>query len=170
VTGAQERLVLEHRHLARTVAAGIVRRLPPWVSLDELAAVAELGLCEAALQWRPDGGAAFVSFAWRRMAGAVLDWQRAELRRRGLRVGKRLVEGGGTVPLDRGTPARGRVDEQVEARSLLAGVFALEGRERDAVIRNRLGGVPLAAIGDTWGIGEARVSQIATAALERLAA
>jgi RNA polymerase sigma factor FliA len=68
-----EQLVTRHLDLARRAAALVHPRVREHVSLDELIALANAGLAEAAHQYDPARGVAFASFAWYRVNGAILD-------------------------------------------------------------------------------------------------
>ena len=63
------------RHLdtARRAAAMIYPRVKEHVEFDELLALANTGLAEAAQRYEPDRGASFNTFAWYRVQGAVID-------------------------------------------------------------------------------------------------
>ena len=51
----------------------IFPRVRDHIELDELIALANAGLAEAAARYEPDRGAAFTTFAWYRVHGAILD-------------------------------------------------------------------------------------------------
>jgi RNA polymerase sigma factor for flagellar operon FliA len=72
---ATERARLVERHLdtARRAAAMIYPRVRDHVEFDELLALANSGLAEAAQRYEPDRGASFNTFAWYRVQGAVID-------------------------------------------------------------------------------------------------
>jgi RNA polymerase sigma factor for flagellar operon FliA len=67
------RLVERHLDVARRAATMIYPRVRDHVELDELIAMANAGLAEAAARYEPDRGAAFTTFAWYRVHGAILD-------------------------------------------------------------------------------------------------
>ncbi len=67
------RLVEAHLDLARRAAAMIYPRVREHVEFDELVAIANIGLAEAAQRFDPDRGAAFSTFAWYRVQGAIID-------------------------------------------------------------------------------------------------
>jgi RNA polymerase sigma factor FliA len=71
----RERAQLVERHLdiARRAAAVIHPRVRDHVALDELVALANAGLAEAAHRYDPDRGVAFPTFAWYRVNGAIVD-------------------------------------------------------------------------------------------------
>ena len=67
------RLVERHLDVARRAATMIYPRVRDHIELDELIALANAGLAEAAARYEPDRGAAFTTFAWYRVHGAILD-------------------------------------------------------------------------------------------------
>jgi len=70
-------LIREHVEMARRIALRVARRVPSWMSSDDLVAAAMVGLTEAAERFDESRQESFVAFAERRIRGAVLD----ELRR-----------------------------------------------------------------------------------------
>ena len=73
--GAREpaSLVEANLDLAQKAARLVYRRVKDHVELDELVALANAGLAEAAARFDPDQGASFRTFAWYRVHGAVVD-------------------------------------------------------------------------------------------------
>ena len=67
------RLVERHLDLAQRAARMIYPRVRAHVEFDELVALANIGLAEAAQRYEPDRGASFNTFAWYRVQGAVID-------------------------------------------------------------------------------------------------
>lgn len=67
------RLVERHLDVARRAATMIYPRVRDHIELEELIAMANAGLAEAAARYEPDRGAAFTTFAWYRVHGAILD-------------------------------------------------------------------------------------------------
>jgi RNA polymerase sigma factor for flagellar operon FliA len=70
---ARAQLVERHLDLARRAAAMIHPRVREHVALEELVALANAGLAEAAHRYEPARGVAFARFAWYRVNGAILD-------------------------------------------------------------------------------------------------
>ena len=66
-------LVLSHFSLIKTIARRYYDRAFFPVDRDDLAQDAALGLIEASRQYDPDRGAEFVTYAWVRMRGAVIE-------------------------------------------------------------------------------------------------
>ena len=74
---AQEALILAHIDMAKRIALRIGRRLPEWLTQDDIVAAAMVGLSEAAARYSEARGESFIAFAEKRIRGAVFD----ELRR-----------------------------------------------------------------------------------------
>jgi RNA polymerase sigma factor for flagellar operon FliA len=73
----RNKLIAEHVEMARRIALRVARRVPEWMSYDDLIASAMVGLTEAADRYDDSRTEPFLSFAEHRIRGAVLD----ELRR-----------------------------------------------------------------------------------------
>lgn len=84
VDGRKARLVEEHLAIARRAAGAIYPRVRGLIAFDEVVALANAGLAEAAERYDPDRGASFATFAWYRIHGAIIDGLRksSELPRR----------------------------------------------------------------------------------------
>ena len=70
---ARARLVETHLDLARKAAAMIYPRVRQHMEFDELVALGNQGLAEAASRFDPDRGVLFSTFAWYRVQGAIMD-------------------------------------------------------------------------------------------------
>ena len=75
-------LVAHHLALARRAAGRIYPRVRGLVGFDELCALANAGLAEAAERYDPARGATFATFAWYRIQGAIVDGLRRSTQRR----------------------------------------------------------------------------------------
>ncbi|MGN6105093.1 MAG: sigma-70 family RNA polymerase sigma factor [Kofleriaceae bacterium] len=73
----RDRLISEHVDVARRISMRMARRCPDWIAREDLVAAALLGLTEAAERYDATRNEPFLSFAEKRIRGAVLD----ELRR-----------------------------------------------------------------------------------------
>lgn len=73
----RDRLISEHVDIARRISMRMARRCPDWIAREDLVAAALLGLTEAAERYDSTRNEPFLSFAEKRIRGAVLD----ELRR-----------------------------------------------------------------------------------------
>ena len=73
----RDRLIHEHVDIARRISMRMARRCPDWIAREDLVAAAMLGLTEAAERYDVTRNEPFLSFAEKRIRGAVLD----ELRR-----------------------------------------------------------------------------------------
>lgn len=67
------RLVERHLELAQRAARMIYPRVRSYVEFEELVALANVGLAEAAQRYAPERGASFNTFAWYRVQGAIID-------------------------------------------------------------------------------------------------
>ena len=70
---ARSALIERHLGLPRALAATLHPRVRDHIEFDELIAMGNLGLAEAASRFDPDQGAGFAHFAWYRIQGAMLD-------------------------------------------------------------------------------------------------
>jgi RNA polymerase sigma factor FliA len=73
----RDSLINAHIDMARRIALRVGRRLPEWLTQDDIIAAAMVGLSEAAARYSESRGESFVAFAEKRIRGAVFD----ELRR-----------------------------------------------------------------------------------------
>jgi RNA polymerase sigma factor for flagellar operon FliA len=97
---ATEALVLRHADLVRRIARQMRRRMPGNVELDDVIQSGMVGLLEAAQRYEGRKGSSFVSYAMRRIRGAMLDasrrsdWSPRSLRRRlrDIEAAKRRLE------------------------------------------------------------------------------
>lgn len=76
-TAERDRLITEHVEVARRISLRMARRCPDWIAREDLVAAAMLGLTEAAERYDASRNEPFLSFAEKRIRGAVVD----ELRR-----------------------------------------------------------------------------------------
>lgn len=67
------RLVESHLDLSRKAAAMIFPRVREHIEFDELVALGNAGLAEAATRFDPTKGATFSTFAWYRVQGSIID-------------------------------------------------------------------------------------------------
>ncbi|MBA3464344.1 MAG: sigma-70 family RNA polymerase sigma factor [Deltaproteobacteria bacterium] len=72
------RLVERHLDLAQRAAKVIYPRVKAHVEFQELVALGNAGLAEAAQRYEPDRGASFNTFAWYRVHGAIIDGLRKQ--------------------------------------------------------------------------------------------
>lgn len=73
----RNRLITEHTQIATRIALKMAKRVPEWVSRDDIVAASMIGLVEAADRYDASREESFLTFAEFRIRGAVLD----ELRR-----------------------------------------------------------------------------------------
>jgi RNA polymerase sigma factor for flagellar operon FliA len=67
------RLVERHLDVARKAAHLIHPRVREFIELEEVIALGNAGLAEAAQRYDPERGVAFTTFAWYRVQGAIID-------------------------------------------------------------------------------------------------
>jgi RNA polymerase sigma factor for flagellar operon FliA len=110
-------LVERHLDLARRAAAVVYPRVRDHVTFEELVALGNVGLTEAASRFEPERGVLFATFAWYRVNGAIMDGLRKStpLPRRtwaklvALRAANEYLEN--RVERDRGARERGAPDQ-----------------------------------------------------------
>ncbi len=89
---ARRQLIASHVEMARRIALRVARRIPVWLSQDDLISAAMVGLTEAAARYEEGRSEPFVAFAEKRIRGAVLDeLRRGDLMPRRVRASARQV-------------------------------------------------------------------------------
>lgn len=73
----REAMIIENLGVVKSVARRLHRRLPPCVTLDDLAGAGAIGLVEAAGRFDPSCGVTFKTYARHRVLGAMLDFLRS---------------------------------------------------------------------------------------------
>ena len=68
-----EQLVEEHQPLVLSLAQKIHKRLPAFISFDDVLSYGQLGLVQAARTYQPTEGAMFATYAYYRVQGAIYD-------------------------------------------------------------------------------------------------
>ena len=169
--------------LVRQIAASVARRLPSHVDRDELVGLGTLGWAEARQRFDAARGVPFAGFAAARIRGAILDGlRRADTlsrgdRRRAQRDSQpalpRIVSDPAEVEaaMDRSSDDGDVSDvlaQQEMVDELRTAMTKLPERERLVLLRHFFDDVPMRVIGAELGVTESRVSQIATAAVEKL--
>lgn len=76
----RNRLIESGLGMVRAIAAEIVRKVPPWVELDDLIQVGHVALCTASDRYSQQRGVAFATYAKFRVRGAILDHLRDQCR------------------------------------------------------------------------------------------
>jgi RNA polymerase sigma factor for flagellar operon FliA len=131
VDGRKAQLVEHHLGLARRAAAAIHPRVKDHVAFEEVVALANAGLAEAAERFDPARGASFATFAWYRVHGTIIDGLRkaTQLPRRtwarlvALRAAGEYLEHRGErdrAAAERGAPALGSDALGAVARAMSA--------------------------------------------------
>ena len=169
--------------LVRQIAASVARRLPSHVDRDELVGLGTLGWAEARQRFDASRGVPFAGFAAARIRGAILDGlRRADTLSRGDRrraqrdsapALPRIVSDSAEVEaaMDRSCDDGDVSDvlaQQEMVDELRIAMTKLPERERLVLLRHFFDDVPMRVIGAELGVTESRVSQIATAAVEKL--
>lgn len=169
--------------LVRQIAASVARRLPSHVDRDELVGLGTLGWAEARQRFDASRGVPFAGFAAARIRGAILDGlRRADTLSRGDRrraqrdsapALPRIVSDPAEVEaaMDRSCDEGDVSDvlaQQEMVDELRIAMTKLPERERLVLLRHFFDDVPMRVIGAELGVTESRVSQIATAAVEKL--
>jgi RNA polymerase sigma factor for flagellar operon FliA len=70
---ARDKLVEDHLELARKIARMIYPRVREHMAYEDVVAIGQQGLVEAATRFDATKGATFTTFAWYRINGAILD-------------------------------------------------------------------------------------------------
>jgi RNA polymerase sigma factor for flagellar operon FliA len=73
----RDTLITEHIHLPKVIALQLKPNLDRGAPLDELIALGNFGLVEAAERFNPQYGVKFSTFAWPRVRGAIVDGLRS---------------------------------------------------------------------------------------------
>jgi RNA polymerase sigma factor (sigma-70 family) len=151
----------------------------------DLRAAGALGLCEAAERFRPRKGAAFSTYAWNWVKGAVL----SELRRAHVvpvpeHTARKAAKSGspirGVVKFARNDAAFDQVDDDapdsesaadlsMRRRALHEAIAELDNRVHRLVIKRTLAGRTVEQIAKGMGVAEARVEELLDEARAELA-
>ena len=122
----RDSLISAHIDMARRIALRVGRRLPEWLTQEDIVAAAMVGLSEAAARYSEARGESFVAFAEKRIRGAVFDeLRRGDILPRRIRTMARKV--GATMRELEQRLGRSPEDEEV---ALALGVPVDEYRER----------------------------------------
>lgn len=73
LTAEQERMLIEHLPIVRSVARQIYKRLPQHVDIDDMVSAGSIGLMDACARFDPAKCVPFPSYAKLRIRGAILD-------------------------------------------------------------------------------------------------
>lgn len=175
-------LVAHHLALARRAAGRIYPRVRGLVGFDELCALANAGLAEAAERYDPARGATFATFAWYRIQGAIVDGLRRSSPRR------QAAPAGATAPAprpprmisldtlrDRGFDAAGDapgpgddLDRARRTARLRAAIAQLPDRPRELVTKHYFEGKSLLEAGAELGVSKSWASRLHAQAVDRL--
>ncbi len=170
-------LLRQYSPVARRIALGFKRKLPPSVEADDLIAAAMCGLWDA-IRLNPKPGPGFDWYVTVKMRGAILD----ELRRQDWlpRRHRAAVDEGKSDPVrivfdveENGHPAsltdfETDLSRELMARELVQHLQCLTPRERQIIISVYFREERFKDIGRRLGVSEPRVSQIHARALKKL--
>ena len=178
-TRAPEDLVTRHLELARRAAGRIYPRVRGLVSFDELRALANAGLAEAAERYDPGHGASFATFAWYRIQGAIFDGLRRSSQQRAAAPPPRpppqmvsleaLRERGFDAAGDAPGPADD-LDGARRAARLRRAIAQLPDRPRALVTKHYFEGKSLLEAGAELGVSKSWASRLHAQAVDQLRA
>jgi RNA polymerase sigma factor for flagellar operon FliA len=177
-------LIVDHVPLIDLTVSQVLRRrrLPAYVTRDELLSAAQLGLVKAALRFNPDRGASFKTYALVRMYGAVIDELR-EASPLSRAAWKKYLAGDESVcrhyldidshpeleaELSIGASQDQPLTVDFEQSALRQLLRTLPAREEKLLLLYYRDNLTMRAIGDRIGVNESRVSQLHARALRRL--
>jgi RNA polymerase sigma factor FliA len=170
-----DQLVARHLELARRAAGRIYPRVRGLASFDELRALANAGLAEAAERYDPGRGATFATFAWYRIHGAIFDGLRRSSQRRAAAPPPRVVSL--EALRDRGFDAAGDapgpaddIDGARRAARLRVAIAQLPDKPRELVTKHYFEGKSLLEAGAELGMSKSWASRLHAQAVDRLRA
>jgi RNA polymerase sigma factor for flagellar operon FliA len=169
----REELIVGAMPLLRVVAKHLARRLPPYVTLEELTSAGAVGLIKAADRFDLNRGLPFAAYAKHRILGEMLDYLRAEdplsrTQRRARRKRDAEVEAPAFAPVTV-PPATDRapVDYLLRAHVSTARQ-SLSLNENRVIELSFYTGWNNREIAQELGVHESRISQLRTSALSKL--
>lgn len=124
-------ILAAHRPLVLSVVNDVLRRYPSGADREEAVAAGTEGLLQAVRSFEPDRGAAFSTFAYYRIKGAIIDNLRALGKMRRSYKERACFEAGANALLEQGSSEggaegqRSAAERVVEALDGLAAVFTV---------------------------------------------
>lgn len=94
----KDRLIKSHLHMVSFLTERMVSQVPAFMTREDIASAAMVGLVDAANRFKPSMGVLFKTFAEKRMRGAVLDevrrmdWFSRSLRQKQSRISKAMED------------------------------------------------------------------------------
>jgi len=163
-------LIKAHYHRVRIIALKRLKKLPRFITLDEVISHGSLGLIDAAERYDPERGCAFATYATTRINGAILDGLREfEGERRDHR--KEFYEEDVSdfiVPSPEGyDPCASSVQEDLR-ECVQKAVMALPKRERTAILLHEFKGLKLKEVAKIMGVTTTRIWQVRRDAFNHL--
>lgn len=174
---ADRLLVEEHVEFARSHAGAWARRTSRWLDREDVFAIANLALCDAATKWTPARYPEFRVFAFFRIRAAIIEELRTKVGRHDKepafhrRLWDAQVTSLDAMIEDKGfqrgedDPAIVEIESQLIVDEVLA---ALPPRERFALTMLVYEDMPIKDIGELLGVHQSRVSQLVSQARDRL--
>lgn len=175
MTDAQRSIVEQHGDLVGQIVWPLVKRVPrSAIDADDLLQAGRVGLCEAAIRWRPETGVPFGAFARRRIFGAAVDALRDVAlvsgcrKKRGGRhaVGVNQFETMAERGFDVGSVED--VNQPLAARQIERLICRVPDVRRRACLRGWARGLPQLTLARVLGVSPSRVSQLTADALADL--
>jgi len=169
-------MFVAHQGLVRAIAWQIHQKVRSRVDLEDLVAYGCIGLLQSIDAFDAVNGRKFVTYAWHRIRGAVLDglsdmawFNRADYERGAYQTAS-PVQPPTNLPLVESIPARDEAVQQAVLRMELADVLRsvlaeLPPRERDLVCSTFLDDETLTATARRLGISKAWASRLQSRAL-----
>lgn len=152
------------------------------VAFDEVVALANAGLAEAARRFDPERGVSFVTFAWYRIHGTIIDGLRRSTRlsrpiARAVSAAQMIYvlslealrDGGFDAVLDAPAPPD-RIDRARRAARLRAAIARLPDKPRAIVTKHYFEGKSLLAAGAELGLSKSWASRLHAQAVAQLRA
>ncbi len=169
-------LILEHIDWARCLALLTLRQRNILIPADEAISAGNVALVEAAGRYRPGGRATFMTFAHRRIVGAVLDLSYSLCGSD--RLGSRMVRNYYPAPIALEDMANELADDRsgpfeyaiaCENSRRVSALLQLAKPSERAVLKSvYLDGLWLSEAGRRLGVTESRACQLAKSGLERI--
>ena len=168
----QEALILDHQEFAKKLANAVVNSQRLTIEYEEAQSCALVGLVDAAQRYDPTRSVSFKSFAYRRIAGEIIDHCRRNsfVRRRGLEKGIKYEVVSANTGWEDDSEFAILPAIQVDVDLKLDFEVALEiltDREKRVVLALAAGARGREVAADL-GVTESRVSQIASEARAKL--
>jgi RNA polymerase sigma factor for flagellar operon FliA len=170
-------LITQHLPLIRSIAGRVSRLCRVAIEFDELISAGVLGLAEAARRFDHLSGNRFVTFAYYRIRGAMIDAVAAAApihrgmyrsRNRPSLVNETLACPGGQLPSGERQEIEDALDLLRAQRRLESALASLDDRQRRLLARVYIHGDNLDAIGEELGVSRSWACRLHARALAEL--